>query len=511
MGQRTVDPRKVAIYIRWSTEDQGEGTTLDVQLEGCRHYALSQGWLVSDDLTFIDEGQSGASLDRPALGRLRAAVAAGAVDCVVVFKLDRLSRDVPDMVRLILEEWADRCDVKSAREPIDTTTQAGRMFFYTLASYAEWERSVIRERTFAGKLRRAREGHNPGFPPPYGYARGDRPGSFAIVPDEAAVVQRIFMAYQQGQGMRRIAAALNAEGVPFRGGRPWQGSTIRHILANPAYKGELVYGQTRRDLKRHRRTRAGAPHLVQAGVFPALVPPAEWAQVQVLRQGRPAPGRGGARSHASPHLLSGLLRCRRCGRALTGVSTGAGGRRYSYYACRGAACRGAAICDARRLPAADLDALVIAHLRALYGPAPARAACREQLLAAAAAGAAAARGALAAVAARLQKVAARQQKLRALLLEGQLTPAEYRRFAGDLAEEAQALGARRERLEREAGALAGAGALERRLNGLDDWGALTRVEQKQLLRTLIAGISAYRPPGGQAATCQITWRVGHCR
>jgi hypothetical protein len=63
---KAIDPDRVAIYIRWSTDDQGDGTTLDVQMEGCRHYALSQGWNVTEDLIFIDDGYSGGSLDRPA-------------------------------------------------------------------------------------------------------------------------------------------------------------------------------------------------------------------------------------------------------------------------------------------------------------------------------------------------------------------------------------------------------------------------------------------------------------
>ncbi|HWI66569.1 MAG TPA: recombinase family protein, partial [Symbiobacteriaceae bacterium] len=90
--QTVVDPTKVAIYIRWSTEDQGEGTTLEVQSETCRAYLVSQGWAVNPELIFIDDGYSGGSIERPAMARLRSAVAAGEVHCVVVYKLDRLSR-----------------------------------------------------------------------------------------------------------------------------------------------------------------------------------------------------------------------------------------------------------------------------------------------------------------------------------------------------------------------------------------------------------------------------------
>ncbi|HWI65609.1 MAG TPA: recombinase family protein, partial [Symbiobacteriaceae bacterium] len=123
---------RVALYVRWSTDDQSEGTTLQVQLEGCRHFALSQGWTPQAELTFIDDGYSGATLDRPALRRLRDLVARGEIDCVIVFKVDRLSRNIVDAVDLVLGEWRDTCYFKSAREPIDSSTDLGRMIFSVL-------------------------------------------------------------------------------------------------------------------------------------------------------------------------------------------------------------------------------------------------------------------------------------------------------------------------------------------------------------------------------------------
>jgi site-specific DNA recombinase len=84
-----VDPYKVALYIRWSTDEQGDGTTLEVQKENCEHYVLSQGWQVNPDLIFIDDGWSGGNLNRPAMTRMRKMIQDGKIDCVVVYKLDR--------------------------------------------------------------------------------------------------------------------------------------------------------------------------------------------------------------------------------------------------------------------------------------------------------------------------------------------------------------------------------------------------------------------------------------
>jgi site-specific DNA recombinase len=110
---------KVAIYIRWSTEDQGQGHTLEIQRESCRYYCMSQGWVAREDLTFIDDGWSGSNLERPALTRLRDSVKAGQVECAVVYKLDRLSRNIKDIINLVLGEWEEACCVRSTQEPVE--------------------------------------------------------------------------------------------------------------------------------------------------------------------------------------------------------------------------------------------------------------------------------------------------------------------------------------------------------------------------------------------------------
>jgi site-specific DNA recombinase len=366
-------PTKAAIYIRWSTEDQGEGTTLDVQLEGCRHYALSQGWQVAPHRIYIDDGYSGATLDRPALTRLREAVRHGEVDCVVVYKLDRLSRSVADTARLCMDEWDSVCCVRSAREPIDTQTQAGRMFFYTLMNYAEWERSVIRDRTHSGRVRRAQEGRSPGITCPYGYEREAATGRFVQVPHEAAVVRRLFDAYRAGAGLATIVQQLNREGVPFRGGRRWQVGTVAYLLANRAYMGELVWGRRMRNPRRERRPgeRAiflrAAPLARAEGSFPPIVTAAEFDEVQAIRRQRPTVGRGSGRSHASIYLLTGLLRCGLCGRPLAGAHSDprrAGG---IYYSCTTRRSQGKAVCPAPHIPCHVLDSLVAEQVLARYG------------------------------------------------------------------------------------------------------------------------------------------------
>ncbi|MDF2630241.1 MAG: Resolvase domain protein [Symbiobacteriaceae bacterium] len=332
-----VRPDAVAIYIRWSTDEQTDGTTLQTQRERCSLYLLSQGWQVNEDLIFIDEGFSGGNLNRPALTRLRAAVAEELVDCVVTYSMDRLSRSVADTVQLVQGEWAGKCVYRSASQPISTEdgNPTGQLIFNILASFAEFERALIRERTHSGLVRRARQGMYPGTRvPPFGYRR-DGKGRLAIDVATADVVRRIFaMAVEgpAGQGPTRIARALMAEGIPAPTGGAWWAHQIRAILTNPVYRGDLVYGRrrvnpaARRNPAAPRRLTGGKPLAVVAGAVPPLVDRDRWEQAQQLFADRAAARTREGLQAKNRSLLAGIARCR-CGGPLS-LFYGRGGQRY---------------------------------------------------------------------------------------------------------------------------------------------------------------------------------------
>jgi site-specific DNA recombinase len=359
-----VCPTKIAAYIRWSTDDQSDGTTLEVQRESCMHYIKAQGWEFRDDLTFIDDGYSGGSLDRPAMRQLRQAVAEGRIACVVVYKLDRLSRSVLDTVNLVLEEWEGKCHVKSTREPIDTTSPSGKMFFYMLVSYAEWERSVIRERTLSGKKKRAEQGKNPGMVLPYGLVKGAKPGD--VVEDEAqgAVVRRIFRDYAGGKGLLTIAEELNREGAPTKAGTPWRASSILYMLKNEAYKGVLIYGtrvetKSRKTGKREIKFLDAPRHARVEGAWPVVVDHQLWETVQgVLKARALAP----KRSLSATYLLSGIAKCR-CGAPLVGNLVDS---RYRTYYCASRRNHGPSACPAQSINADDVEHEIVQAVRAHY-------------------------------------------------------------------------------------------------------------------------------------------------
>ncbi|HWI62706.1 MAG TPA: recombinase family protein, partial [Symbiobacteriaceae bacterium] len=288
----------MAVYIRWSTEEQGQGTTLEVQQEACEYYCKSQGWNYRSDLVFVDDGYSGATLDRPAMTRLRAAVKEKQIECVVVYKLDRLSRNLLDCVTLVRKEWGEACALYSTKENFDTQSPVGQMVFNILVSFAEFERNVIRDRTQSGKLKRAQQGRNPGQIYPFGYKKGDD-GNWAIdgwdeerkcFTGRAAVVRRIFDMYLSGISARSIADQLRQEGVPSSKGGDWRYNTIGALLQNAAYVGQFVYGR-----RRGHKYRTEPLFSVDKAIPPILTP-REWEQIQRLRS---------ERATAAPRTLNG--------------------------------------------------------------------------------------------------------------------------------------------------------------------------------------------------------------
>lgn len=325
---KTLKPKSVAIYIRWSTDEQTDGTTLDVQLERCTLFIRAQGWEVSDDQVYVDDGYSGGSLDRPAITKLRKAVQAGKVDCVVSYSVDRLSRNLADIVELVQKEWAGLATFRSASQPIssDEGNPAGQLVFNILASFAEFERGLIRERTVSGKVRRAQQGKYPGARhTPMGYIR-DGKGSLAIDsvgPDgklsgPALVIRQIFdmaLLGPVGQGATVISRHLNSLGIPGPKAGKWHSGAVRLILRNPVYSGTVAYGRnkmttitTGRGTRVSRALRREVPLVQVEDAQPAIVTREEWERVQELEARRKRDTRSGMQN-GNRTLLAGLVKC----------------------------------------------------------------------------------------------------------------------------------------------------------------------------------------------------------
>jgi len=334
-----------AIYARVSTARQEQEATIESQIAALTEYAAQKGYQVADEHHFIDQGVSGARLNRPALDRLRDLATEQVFEVVLCLSPDRLARSYVYQ-RLVLDELeAVGVRVLFTSQPDLPDSPQTELLLGIQGLFAEYERAVISERMRRGKLHRLRTGQLVSPHAPYGYRY--RPvsepdgGCWVVVPHQAAVVRDIFMWYTNGWKIPQIVAHLNQEPIPAPQGDRWYDTTVRRILQQPAYQGTAYYnrhetlwdaiGQPRRRGRgrlQAPRYRLRPPEEWIAMAVPAIVEPELWqrAQEQLRVNKRFAPRNN--RQHRYP--LRGLLVCGVCGRTLIGRTA----RGKQSYACR---------------------------------------------------------------------------------------------------------------------------------------------------------------------------------
>jgi site-specific DNA recombinase len=320
-----------ALYARVSTEDQAERYGLGVQLTALRALAAQRGDDVAAGAEFVDDGASGATLDRPALTRLRAAVRDRAVQAVLIYDPDRLSRSLAHLL-LLMDEFK-----RAGAELVYVTTPRvdspeGRLLEHVKGVVAEFEREKIRERTVRGRWEKARRGLRVASRAPYGYRLDPaQPGGILVFEPAAAIVRRIFgWLVDEGASIRGITARLRRDGVPAPQGRKWEPSTVARILTNPTYQGKWPYGRVARVGTTGTRRPPDAWVMVPV---PAVLTPERFEAAQVRLAGNRV--RLGGRPSTTPALLRGFVRCGVCGRRMHQWRATRGPRRYRYYRCAG--------------------------------------------------------------------------------------------------------------------------------------------------------------------------------
>ena len=346
---------RCAIYTRKSTEEGLEQAfnSLDAQREACTAYLMSQtheGWRLVPDL-YDDGGYSGGNMDRPGLVQLLEDVRAGKVDVIIVYKVDRLTRSLADFAKIV--EVLDKHDASfvSVTQAFNTTTSMGRLTLNVLLSFAQFEREVtgerIRDKIAASKAR----GMWMGGVVALGYKVEDR--KLAVVPEDAQRVRHIFHRYLELGSVLALETELAAQGLRSRvrtgrtgkqhGGRPFSRGALYLMLRNHLYLGEICHkgvahpGEHEAILDRELFDRVGRL-LDQNGIDHANAIYAE---------------------HSS--LLCGLVWDGEGRRMSPEHATKKGGIRYRYYV--SAKCVGVATTKAWRVPAGELEALVINCLR----------------------------------------------------------------------------------------------------------------------------------------------------
>ena len=325
--------------------------SLDAQREACEAYVASQrheGWTLLP-ARYDDGGYSGGGMARPALQQLLAEVAAGRVDVIVVYKVDRLSRSLADFARMV--ELFDKHQVSfvSVTQSFNTTSSMGRLTLNVLLSFAQFEREVTGER-IRDKIRAAKaKGLWMGGNPPLGYDVVDK--KLVANAAEAEQVRALFEAYLASGSIAAFLAAVERAGVRAKrrhrrsgavigGGRLSRGA-LYAMLANPVYIGKLVHKGD-----------------VHEGVHAAIVDGDLFAAVQAKRSAARAPLQPRCRVVAAS-LLSGIIVDDQR-RPMTPCHASKGNRRYRYYATHTDHVGEGA--PARRVPAHDLEAAVSERL-----------------------------------------------------------------------------------------------------------------------------------------------------
>jgi site-specific DNA recombinase len=348
---------RCAIYTRKSSEEGLEQAfnSLDAQREACAAFILSQkheGWTVLPSL-YDDGGFSGGTMDRPALQRLLGDIRAGQVDVVVVYKIDRLTRSLFDFAKIVEAFDAKGVSFVSITQQFNTTTSMGRLTLNVLLSFAQFEREVAGERIRDKIAASKKKGMWMGGLPPLGYDVQNR--KLVVNEEEALTVRYIFQRYVQLKSVRTLQAELDAAGIRSKrraladgrtyGGQKLSRGALYLMLQNRIYRGEITH-------------KANA----YPGEHPAIADKALWDEVQaVLSENRVNRAVG---SYAKqPSLLAGLV-FDESGERLTPSHAVKKGTRYRYYVSRSLIIGTAKDrSKGRRIPAANLESLVITRLR----------------------------------------------------------------------------------------------------------------------------------------------------
>jgi len=351
---------RCAIYTRKSSEEGLEKnfSSLDAQREAALAYVQSQrheGWKCLAT-RYDDGGFTGGNMDRPALKRLLVDIEGGKIDCVLCYKVDRLSRSLLDFARIIGIFETHHVAFVSITQQFNSATSIGRLVLNVLLSFAQFEREIISERTRDKIAATRRKGKWSGGLPLLGYDVDRTVPRLVVNRKEAARVRAIFDLYLEHRGLLPVVRELARRAWRTKtsvtrkgrklGGRPFTKTNLHQLLINPTFTGKLRYKTE-----------------VHSGEHPAIVDPLKWQKVQELLHSN---HHGGSRvpRNGSVSILKGLLRCRPCGCAMTPTHATKGGKRYRYYVCSSTLREGRE-CPSRSVPAGQMERIVMEQIAKL--------------------------------------------------------------------------------------------------------------------------------------------------
>lgn len=360
MKEKTTPEKKAincAIYTRVSSSDgmEQEFTSLDAQREAAESYIASQKseGLVVLKTSYDDAGFSGATTERPALQKLLDDIKAGKIGCVVVYKVDRLSRSLIDFVKLLNLFEQYKVAFISVTQHFNTNTSMGRLTLNILLSFAQFEREIIGERTRDKMAAARKKGQWMGGRPALGYNLDKENHKIVINEVEAKIIREMFNLYIKERSVLSVAKILNKKGYRTKsyirkgkpsGGIPFKATNIQLMLRNMIYIGKVNYKGKQ----------------VFQGVHKPIVSEEVFNKAQAIlnenrREKRVTPKR-------NIGLLSQVLRCKHCDSAMAYLYTRKKAYKYLYYVCLSAHKRGYASCPTKTIHALKIEKQVITCL-----------------------------------------------------------------------------------------------------------------------------------------------------
>lgn len=351
--------KRVGIYVRVSTEMQSaEGYSIDGQINQIKEYCNFHHFEVKD--IYADRGISGKSMNRPELQRMLHDANEGLIDCVMVYKTNRLARNTSDLLKIVEDLHRQNVEFFSLSERMEVNTSSGKLMLQILASFSEFERNNIVENVFMGQTRRAQEGYYQGNIP-LGYDKiPDNKHELMINQHEANIVKYIFESYAKGHGYRKIANALNHKGYVTKKGNPFSINSITYILVNPFYIGKIQFAKYK-DWNEKRRKGLNDKPIIADGKHHPIISQELWDKVQSRKkqvsQKPQVHGKG-------TNLLTGIVHCPQCGAPMAASNTtntlkDGTKKRIRYYSCSNFRNKGSKVCSANSVRADVIEKYVM--------------------------------------------------------------------------------------------------------------------------------------------------------
>ena len=345
-----------ALYARVSSDRQDVDLSVAAQMRALRDYARKNGYLVARE--YVDEAESGRIADRPEFRKM--IDAASKTDApfkeILVWKFSRFTRKREHAVAFKSMLRRKGVRVVSITEQADDTP-TGKLLEGIIESVDEFYSENLAQEVTRGMREAASRGFWVASRTPYGYNRvmvqdgAKKRPTLEPDPDASQIVKRIFDMAEAGTGMLKIAQALNDEGIASPAGKLWSKNGIHFILRNEVYTGALVWGTNGKG--------KDEPVRVEKA-FPSIVSKTRFRRVNRLMRSR-APKVAHPRRVGSTYLLSGLVKCKSCNRALSGQDAKSG--QFAYYVCQSIMKRGKDACETPRLNARRFEELVVGKIR----------------------------------------------------------------------------------------------------------------------------------------------------